>query len=113
MKLLRALRQGMRELYEYDLYFPMTSERANSELARVKRLLTEFFGGLTDFRHRSDGAWQMGGVTFHDEIVLLRILGDDRTRARELLQRIARELAASLKQEEILIVERQVTAFGV
>lgn len=102
----------MRALFEYDLYFPMTGERAAGELDRVKRVLTEFFGGLTDFRHRSEGAWKMGGVTFHDEVVLLRVLGDDRTPARECLQQIARELAASLQQEEILIVEREVVALG-
>ena len=112
MKLQRALRHDMRELFEYDLYFPMTGERATGELDRIKRVLTEYFGGLTDFRHRSEGAWKMGGVTFHDEVVLLRVLGDDRGRAREFLQRIARELAASLKQEEILVVEREVVAFG-
>lgn len=104
----------MRELYEYDVYFPLVATRSDedvtAELARVKRQLTEFFGGLTDFRHRSEGAWKMGGVTFRDEIVLLRVLGDDRARARAFLGRIAHELQSSLDQEQILIVERHVLA---
>lgn len=102
----------MRTLYEYDLYFPLVGERADAELDRVRKALTETFGGLTDFRHRSDGLWKMGGVTFHDEIVLLRVLGDNRERARGCLKRIARELAIALAQEEILIVEREVVALG-
>ena len=102
----------MRTLYEYDVYFPMASERAGAELERTKRVLTDGFGGLTDFRHRGEGAWKMGGVTFRDEVILLRVLGEDRNHSRELLRAVARELAASLEQEEILIVEREVVALG-
>jgi hypothetical protein len=104
----------MRELHEYDVYFPLVATRggegATAVLARVKRELTEFFGGLTDFRHRSEGAWTMAGVTFRDEIVLLRVLGDDRALARSFLTELAAELRTSLDQEQILIVERNVVA---
>ena len=47
-----------------------------------------------------------------DEVILLRVLGEDRNHSRELLRTVARELAASLEQEEILIVEREVVALG-
>lgn len=102
----------MRTLYEYDLYFPVVGKNSTRELARLKEVLTDAFGGLTDFRHRSEGTWKMGGVTFRDEVILLRVLGDDRDRARKILQREAREIIAALEQEEILIVEREVVALG-
>jgi hypothetical protein len=106
----------MRLLFEYDLYFPLsgkgTAKSATEELERVKKELTRFFGGVTDFRHRGEGSWKMGGVTFHDEVILLRVLGDDRDRARQFMQGIAGELKQSLDQEEVLIVERDVVALG-
>lgn len=108
----RAYVFAMRALFEYDLYFPIAGERANVELARVKKQLTEAFGGLTDFHHRSEGAWKMGGVTMRDEVILLRVLADRRESARNILRRIASELEKSLAQEEILIVEREVVAIG-
>jgi hypothetical protein len=102
----------MRSLFEYDLYFPLLGEHGLAELTRIKKELTEIFGGLTDFRHRSEGAWKMGGVTLHDEVILLRVLGDDRERARATLQRMGLELQQSLDQEAILIIEREVVALG-
>lgn len=102
----------MRTLYEYDVYFPMAGSRAGVELERTKRVLTDEFGGLTDFRHRSEGTWKIGGVTFRDEVILLRVLGEERDHAREVLRRVACELATALEQEEILIVEREVVALG-
>jgi urease accessory protein UreH len=108
----RAYVFAMRALYEYDLYFPLTGAQAAAELTRVKQELTEAFGGLTDFRHRSEGTWKMGGVTMRDEVVLLRVLGDNRENARRVLRRLAAELETSLEQEEILVVEREVVAIG-
>ena len=102
----------MRTLFEYDFYFPIVGEQAAEALDEVKHELTEQFGGLTDFRHRSAGTWKMGGVTFQDEIVLLRVLADDQQRAREFLQQLSRKLAALLEQKEILIVEREVLALS-
>jgi hypothetical protein len=105
----------MRPLFEYDLYFPLSGDGAKSvttELERIKKELTQFFGGLTDFRHRGEGSWKMGGVTFRDEVILLRVLGDDRDRARQFMQDITRELKHSLDQEDILVIEREVVALG-
>ena len=102
----------MRTLFEYDVYFPIAGDNAAQALVQAKHELTDYFGGLTDFRHRSEGTWKMGGVTFHDDIVLLRVLGEDRQAARSFLQRLSRRLAAMLDQEEILIVEREVVALS-
>jgi hypothetical protein len=98
--------------FEYDLYFPFVNEagvRATQEVfGQAKQRLTDFFGGLTDFHHRSEGAWKFGGVTYHDEVVLLRMLSDDRDRAREFLRALQRELETALDQQEILVIEREV-----
>ena len=101
-----------RPLFEYDIYFPLGHPNAADALVRWKRELTHRFGGITDFRHRSEGAWKVGGVTFHDEIVLLRVLGDDRDNAREFLSRMAGELERTLEEREILIIERAIVALG-
>ena len=102
----------MNTLYEYDLYYPLTSESgersSDATFDDTKKRLTEFFGGLTDFRHRSEGSWKFGGVTYRDEIVLLRMLASDRNAAREFLARLQTDLESSLKEEKILIIEREV-----
>ena len=104
----------MKALYEYDLYYPMSSASGPHSAAifrRLKERLTEFFGGITDFHHRSEGAWKFGGVTYHDEVVLLRVLGQDPARARTFLREVKQELEARLKEEQVLIIEREVRAF--
>jgi len=99
--------------YEYDLYFPFvnkTGARAADQVFNdTKQKLTEFFGGLTDFQHRTEGRWTFGGVTYFDDVVLLRMLSDEPTRAREFLRTIQRELESTLDQQEILVIEREVS----
>jgi hypothetical protein len=104
----------MTPLFEYDLYYPARPSNelaADRKLDELKQRLTEFFGGLTDFRHRSAGEWKLGGVTFHDEVVLLRMLHSDQGLARAFLSRIKAELERELEQQELLIVEREVARF--
>jgi hypothetical protein len=102
----------MTHTYEYDLYFPFVNETgaraADEVLDHLKQRLIDFFGGLTDFHHRSEGTWKYGGVTYYDEVVLLRMLSDERDRAREFLRAMQRELELGLNQKEILIIEREV-----
>ena len=104
----------MKALYEYDIYYPTTSASGPHSVAMLQRLkerLTEFFGGITDFHHRSEGAWKFGGVTYHDEVILLRVLGQDQARARTFLRDVKQELEASLNEEQVLIIEREVHSF--
>jgi hypothetical protein len=88
-----------------------SGEHSGAIFQRLKERLTEFFGGLTDFHHRSEGAWKFGGVTYHDEVVLLRVLGEDRAKARAFLRQLKLELEASLNEEQVLIIEREVHSF--
>lgn len=103
----------MTRTYEYDLYFPFVNKAgvrvADKVFNDTKQKLTEFFGGLTDFQHRTEGRWTFGGVTYFDDVVLLRMLSDDPTRAREFVKTIQRELEATLEQQEILVIEREVS----
>jgi hypothetical protein len=104
----------MKTLYEYDLYYPTTSASGPRSVAMFRRLkerLTEFFGGITDFHHRSEGTWKFGGVTYRDEVILLRVLGQDQARARTFLIEVKQELEASLNEEQVLIIEREVRSF--
>lgn len=102
----------MNTLYEYDIYYPLTHQSGErsptAAFEETKQRLTQFFGGLTDFRHRSEGLWQFGGVTYRDEIVLLRVLCSDRQAARDFLLKVQRELEIKLKEEKLLIIEREV-----
>jgi hypothetical protein len=99
----------MNALFEYELYFPVGKDiNRQAHLEALKHRLTEFFGGLTDFRHRSDGEWKIGSVIYHDEIVLLRMLGNDREQSRGFLRAVASDLATTLGEQEILIIEREV-----
>lgn len=95
---------------EYDVYFPATRGDGKPvdehELSRIKQQLTEVFDGYTHLQSRSEGAWQVAGVTFHDEVTILRVLdsegvGFDFPAFKKSLER-------RLDQESVLIVSREV-----
>ena len=72
-----------------------------------ERLLEEF-AGLTYFPQPNEGFWRMGEVTYRDEIVIYRVLASNIRRARRFLQKLKQELKEEMRQEDILIVEREV-----
>lgn len=97
---------------EYDLFIPLFYNDGAPVEPRVfqqlqQRLLGEF-GGVTFFSQPNKGVWRLGEVTFHDEIVIYRVLSDKAQRSRRFLVRLKKELLSRLKQEEILVVERKV-----
>ena len=97
---------------EYDIYVPLTyNDRSPIEPGKVRlikeRLLGEF-GGLTYFPQRNEGYWQAGAITFYDQIVIFRVLAEDVSRARAVLKVLKEDLKEILRQEEVLIVERDV-----
>jgi hypothetical protein len=99
-------------LKEYDIYVPLTyNDRTPIEPEKFRaikeRLLGEF-SGLTYFPQRNEGYWQVGNVTFYDQIVIFRVLAEDVSRARTFLKALKEELKQNLRQEEVLIVERDV-----
>ena len=74
----------------------------------LRRRLFDYFGGLTDTRQRNAGAWKVGNVVFHDDIVIYRVLAVKQHPARRFLMDLKEELERELRQQEILIVEREV-----
>ena len=97
---------------EYDVYVPLYyNDGSPVERRKLKwlrdRLLAKF-NGLTYFPQPNKGYWKMGEITFHDEIVIYRVLATNMRAARRFFRQLKEELKAELDQEEILIVERDV-----
>jgi hypothetical protein len=98
---------------EYDIFLPLRyNDGSPIEAEKFQRLqadLLERFGGVTYFPQPNQGFWQLGAVTYRDEIVIYRVLTGSRG-ARRFLLRIKERLKQEFGQEEILIVERNVDA---
>jgi hypothetical protein len=103
----------MTNAFEYDIYIPLNDNKGRAFPMRVieetKKRLVELFGGFTDFRHRNEGVWKVGGVAYRDEILILRVLTRD-DKARPKLRKLKESLQQKLAQENILIIERRVAA---
>ena len=97
---------------EFEIYVPLHYNDGSAiepeKLDDLRRRLFDFFGGLTDTRQRNAGAWQVGNVVFHDDIVIYRVLAVKQHPARRFLMDLKDELERELRQQEILIVERKV-----
>ncbi len=97
---------------EFEIYVPLHyndgSPIETEKLDDLRVRLFEFFGGLTDTRQRNAGAWKVGNVDFHDDIVIYRVLAVKQHPARRFLMDLKQELERSLRQQEILIVERKI-----
>jgi hypothetical protein len=97
---------------EFEVYVPLHyndgSPIESAKLDRLRQRLFDYFGGLTDTRQSNAGAWKVGNVVFHDEIVIYRVLAVKQHPARRFLMELKEELEKELRQEEMLIVERKV-----
>lgn len=94
---------------EFDLYVPMVikgrklSARA---LSGLKKRLLKKFGGLTYFPQKLDGFWKIGGATFQDDIVILRVISEKPQTA--FWNKLKYDLQRQWHQKEILIVARAI-----
>jgi len=97
---------------EFEIYLPTTLNDGTPVDARaieqIKERLAEVFGGYTHLSQRSEGAWRMGGVTFRDEVTLVRVLDDGS--ANFDWPAFKESIGTALEQEEVLIVAREVSA---
>ena len=95
---------------EYEVYLPLAGNDGTptdaAEIDRIKATLVKAFGGYTHLKQRSEGVWSMGGVTFRDEVTIVRVLDDGKTRFD--MRAFKKALETSLNQESVLIVERPV-----
>lgn len=97
---------------EFEIYLPTTMNDGTpvdaDEIQRIKDELAKAFGGYTHLSHRSEGAWRMGGVTFRDEVTIVRVLDDGS--ANFDMRAFKTSLEGSLHQEAVLIIARDVAA---
>ncbi|MFL5812959.1 MAG: hypothetical protein ACJ763_05230 [Bdellovibrionia bacterium] len=97
---------------EYELYLPTISPQgtlySQDILRQTRQELIDFFGGLTDTRQKNEGLWKIGGVTVRDEIVIWRILSNRGQAGDQFIRNAKTELQKLLRQNEILVVRRQV-----
>ena len=69
---------------------------------RVRKELSERFGGLTAFtRAPAEGHWRDGGETRRDDIVVFEVMAESLD--RDWWRAYRRELERSFRQEEIVI----------
>jgi hypothetical protein len=97
---------------EYDLFLPLRyNDGTPIEPAKFQVLqarLLEYFNGVTFFPQPNQGEWKMGDVTYADEIVVYRVVTGNVREARRFLKQLKRELLTAFRQEEILVIERDV-----
>ena len=97
---------------EYELFLPLSDNNSVPfDLAFIPSIrvrLLEQFGGVTFFPQANEGYWQMAGVTYRDEIVIFRVVASNQRTARRFFRQLKEELKRALRQEEILIIERDV-----
>lgn len=96
---------------EYDIFVPLYyNDGKPIEPAKFQDLQTrllESFDGLTYFPQPNQGFWKFGNVTYHDEIVIYRVISQD-PQSRGFLAGLKTHLKREFRQEEILIIEREV-----
>lgn len=98
---------------EYDLYVPLYDNNGTpidpQKLRGLKKRLVDQFGGLTHFPQENEGLWKVGGFTFRDKIVVLRVLASDLLEAQTFFADLKREMQHTWAQEDVLIVVRDVS----
>ena len=97
---------------EYDVFIPLQyndgSPIEGRKLTDLQVRPLEYFNGVTFFPQANEGWWRMGNVTYHDRIVIYRVVTSRERAARKFLKQLKNELKRSVRQEEFLIVERDV-----
>ncbi|HYT58598.1 MAG TPA: hypothetical protein VEL06_00400 [Haliangiales bacterium] len=97
---------------EYDVFIPLYyNDGTPIEAAKfqdVQARLLEQFEGLTYFPQPNQGFWKFGDMTYRDEIVIYRVISQDPVGSRHFLVNFKEHLKKELKQQEILIIEREV-----
>ena len=95
---------------EFEIYVPSRQNDGTlvelTAIESIKSTLINAFGGCTHLQQRSKGAWKMAGTTFHDDVTIMRVLDDGS--AKFDMQKFKKSLERTLKQDTVLIVEREV-----
>jgi hypothetical protein len=97
---------------EYDLFIPLfynDGKRVESRKFKALRdRLPEHFDGLTIFPQPNVGFRKIGKRTYRDQIVIYRVIAAESRSTRRFLSELKKDLEQEFKQEEVLIIERDV-----
>jgi hypothetical protein len=77
----------------------------------VANRLLDAFGGYTYFPQPNKGAWRVGHVTFHDEIVIFRVLTGKHRQPKRFFKGLKTELKRIVQQEEMLVTGIEVELY--
>lgn len=95
---------------EYDIYLPLRQQSGEEfppdVMAWVKETLVTECGGYTHLWMPLEGAWQIHESEVMDRITILRVV--DRKKGNFDIRWLKQELQAKLKEEEVLVVARDV-----
>ena len=95
---------------EYELYVPLTYNDGSpiepEKIEGIGEQMLKQFGGVTFFPQPNEGLWRVGPVTFRDQVVIFRVLTENVREARGFFRALKENLKKELRQEEILIVEK-------
>lgn len=108
----------MRFNVEYELYVPLNYNNGlpieTRKIETLKNALIDRFGGLSSFSQAVNGVWKDDERTYHDEIVVLRVLVNSDTDkgigADIFMSALRKELKEAFRQEEFLIIKKAVTS---
>jgi hypothetical protein len=104
--------RGSAPVKEYDLFVPLYYNDGRQvepqKFQALQQQLLAQFGGLTFFPQPNKGFWTLAGITYRDEIVIYRVITPDEQEARRFLSDLKERLKTEFRQEDILIVEREV-----
>jgi hypothetical protein len=76
------------------------------KLKAIKETVVKAFGEYTHLDHHSEGMWRVGGVTFRDQVTIVRVL-DDGSAYFDMVA-FKKSIESELRQEAVLIISRQV-----
>jgi hypothetical protein len=93
-------------MYRIEIFLPLYDNEgrafARGEFDRVRRELTDRFGGVTAFtRAPAEGVWKEGGEETRDQIVIFEVMAERLD--REWWGTFRAELERRFRQEELLI----------
>ena len=87
-------------MYLVQILLPLVGRRETAE--RIKRQMTEKFGGVTAFtRAPAEGLWAQGGRREEDDIAVVEVMTE--TLDKDWWRAVKERLEADLQQQEIVI----------
>lgn len=103
-------------MQEYEIYLPARHNDGTlvdpEQIAQIEQELARTFEGYTHLKHCSQGLWKVDGVTFMDEVTIVRVLDDELPpppgEEPFNMEEFKKRLERILRQESVLIVAREV-----